>query len=505
MKSGIPTLGLLAWMLTLSACTTPPGDQAPAGAPYDTTWASLTRHPEAEWFHDAKFGIYTHWGVYSVPAYGNEWYPRWMYAKDRPDERHFYAHHLATFGDPTRFGYKDFVPMFTAEKFDAEEWAALFEAAGAKFAGPVAEHHDGFALWDSDLTEWDAADMGPQRDILGELAKALRNRGLKLVTSFHHAQNWWHYEDSYALGSVDTRDTAYAGVGKIYPPPHRVGDRPTTAYLVQWEQKVREVIDKYQPDYMWFDFGWAQPEFEPYKRSLLAYYYNHEPVWGRQLVVTYKHDHLPTGAGILDLERGKIDSLTAFKWITDTSIAYNSWCYTTDLQYNTLNTLVDNLVDRVSKNGSLLLNVAPRSDGSIPQEQKDLLLAMGAWLKANGEAIYGTRPWVTFGEGPTRHASGQFTEQGVEEYTAEDVRFTRKGDTLYAIALARPSDGRVVVKSLADGSTRLPAPITGVSLLGVDAPVSFERSAEGLVITMPAAADPEAPAFAFRIEVDGRL
>jgi alpha-L-fucosidase len=466
---------------------------------YDTTWVSLQQHPEAEWFHDAKFGIYTHWGPYAVPAYGNEWYPRRIYQKDVPSASHFYEHHVETWGEVSEFGYKDFVPMFTAEKFDADEWAGLFAEAGARFAGPVAEHHDGFTMWDSELTEWDAAERGPKRDITGELAKAIRAHGMHLVTSFHHAQNWWHYTESYAFEGVDTKDPEYAGIGKIYPPIHEPDDRPTTAYLEQWEGKVREVIDNYQPDYMWFDFGWRNPEFDPYKRSLLAYYYNREAEWDRELVVTYKDDHLPEGAGILDLERGKIDSLTAFKWITDTSIAYNSWCYVENLEYKTLNTLVDNLIDRVSKNGNLLLNVLPRADGSIPDEQKELLRGMGAWLKVYGDAIYGTRPWKTYGEGPTQHTSGGFSERGIAAYTSEDIRYTTKDGVLYVIPLARPESGTVVAKLLAGGGM-LEQEVASVSLLGSDAEVTWTRDETGLTIEMPAGA-PDELAFAFKVRL----
>jgi len=181
------------WFVVFLVCVScqPTDQQSETQAPssYTPDWESLTTYPEAKWFHDAKFGIYTHWGVYSVPAYGNEWYPRWMYARDLEDD-HFYRHHLENYGDPSEFGYKNFIPAFSAENFDAREWAELFFLAGATFAGPVAEHHDGFAMWDSDLTSWDAMDMGPKTDILLELANAVRARGMKFVTSFHHAQRW---------------------------------------------------------------------------------------------------------------------------------------------------------------------------------------------------------------------------------------------------------------------------------------------------------------------------
>ena len=477
---------LLSAIIILTVSCQPPDQQevAPAPTTYTPDWESLTQYPEAQWLHDAKFGIYTHWGVYSVPAYGNEWYPRWMYARDAEDN-HFYRHHLETYGDPAEFGYKDFIPSFFAENFDAREWAELFLLAGARFAGAVAEHHDGFAMWNSNLTEWDALDKGPHLDILLELANAIRLRGMKFVTSFHHAQRWWHYEESYSLDNPDTKDTAFAGINKLYPPAHEPGTNPPAEYYIFWENKVREVIDKYQPDYLWFDFGWHRPEFDPYKRELLSYYYNKSLEWGKEVVVSYKHDHLPKGAGILDLERGKIDTLTKFKWITDTSIDHKSWCYIDDPEYKSVNTLIDNLVDRVSKNGTLLLNVAPKADGSIPQKQRELLLEMGQWLRANGEAIYNTRPWIRYGEGPTRHESGQFSEHGIDNYTAEDIRFTRRGDDLYAILLDWPEDGKVLIRSLGKGQPVNFRGIRDVSMVGNKGWLEWNRKREGLEVYLP--------------------
>jgi len=284
---------------------------------YEPEWESLIQHPEPEWFKDAKFGIYFHWGVYSVPAFGNEWYPRNMYIEKNPT----FEYHKETWGDQNEFGYKDFIPMFRAEYFDADEWIDLFVKAGARFVGPVAEHHDGFAMWDSKLTDWDACDMGPKRDIAGELAEAARKRGLKFMMSFHHARKWRHFQYAY---NYDAKDPRYAG---LYGPPHHESEEESQAYLENWLGKLIECVDKYEPDYMWFDFGWREKAFEPYKREYLAYYYNKAEEWGKNVVVSYKGDHLPLGAGVLDLERGRLDHLRKDVWITDTSIDKRSWCY----------------------------------------------------------------------------------------------------------------------------------------------------------------------------------
>ncbi len=314
--------------------------------PYEPTWESLQTYEVPEWFKDAKFGIYTHWGVYSVPAWENEWYPRLMYSRnDRRRGSKFYDHHKETWGDVSEFGYKNFIPLFTAEKFDAEQWADLFKRSGAQFAGPVAQHHDGFAMWDSDLTEWDAMDMGPKRDVLGELAKAMRARDMRIVTSFHHAYHWKYYEPSYGIENSDTKDPDYAGINKIYPPVHEPGAPESKEFMDNWLARIVEVIDNYQPDYLWFDFGWQQPGFESYKQEFLAYYYNEAMKLGKEVVVGYKGKHLPEGVAILDLERGQMDTLSSRDWITDTSVGLKSWSYIDAPDYKTINTLVDNLID----------------------------------------------------------------------------------------------------------------------------------------------------------------
>ncbi|UCH64223.1 MAG: alpha-L-fucosidase [Fidelibacterota bacterium] len=455
---------------------------------YEPTWESLRQYPVPEWFQDAKFGIYFHWGIYSVPAFGNEWYPRNMHDKGSEE----YEYHVKNYGDPSEFGYHDFIPMFRAEKFDADEWAELFQKAGAKFAGPVAEHHDGFAMWDSDLTRWDATDMGPERDIVGEIARAIRKRDMKLVTSFHHAFNWKYYELSYE-GDYDTKNAEYAGLyGQSHPP----GAPESEEFLKDWEAKVREVMDKYQPDYLWFDFGWKEPAFEEYKKSLLAYYYNEAEQWGKGVVVTYKGQHLPKGVGVLDLERGRLDTLSRDKWITDTSVDRNSWCYIKDPNYKSVNTLIDNLVDRVSKNGNLLLNIGPRPDGTIPEEQKELLLGIGRWLDVNGEAIYGTRPWSVYGEGPTKMMGGDFGEREDVIYTAKDIRFTAKGDALYVICLDWPGE-QVTIESL---NTIEKSKIMSIKMLGVDRELEWLLTEEGLTITAPGE-KPCENAYAFKITI----
>ena len=457
---------------------------------YEPEWESLIQHPTPEWFKDAKFSIYFHWGVYSVPAFGNEWYPRNMYKKGSD----IFEHHLKTWGPQDKFGYKNFIPLFTADKFNADEWVDLFVNSGAKFVGPVAEHHDGFAMWNSKLTDWDAYDKGPKRDILGEISTTARKRGLKFMTSFHHAFDWKYYEYAY---QYDAKDPRYAG---LYNLPHAPGTPESEDFLEDWLGKLIEVIDNYQPDYIWFDFGWREPTFEPYKREFLAYYYNKAEEWGKNVVVSYKDDHLPVGAGILDLERGRLDSLRQIYWITDTSIDKKSWCYITNPDYKSVNTMVDNQVDRVSKNGNTLMNISPRADGTIPDGQKERLLGIGKWLKVNGEAIYGSRHWYKYGEGPTEFKGGGFIDGKALVYTNKDIRFTTNGNNIYAIVLDWPEE-TLVVESFKEFDS---AKIKAVSLVGVEGNLKWEMTANGLEIQIPKK-KPCDNAYSFKVEYSERL
>ncbi len=454
-----------------------------AKLPYTASWNSLKRIQTPQWLRDGKFGIYTHWGVYAVPAQGPNctWYANAVYTKPDSPQRKY---HEATYGKLEKFGYKEFIPMFTGSKFNAEEWADLFEKSGARFAGPVAEHHDGFSMWDTKYSEWNAAKMGPKRDIVGELSKAIKGHNMKFVTAFHHAENWFYFptwDKRYDCG-----DPRYSG---LYGPVHEKGALPDKAFLDKWKAKIVEVIDKYDPDFIWFDFG-LELVTDSYKKDLLAYYYNRAVQEKKEVVVSYKGHDLPPGAGLLDLELGQEAELTYYEWITDTSIDDGQgWGYVIGLGFKTADNLIDNLVDRVSKNGYLLLNVGPKPDGSIPEEAKVRLLEMGKWLKMNGEAIYGTTAWVTPGEGPTKlERGGGFNEKNDLKYTGQDIRFTVNGNNLYATVLDWPGE-KLVIKSLApQGSTwagLYPSEIASVTMLGDGKELKWEMTKEGLAIEMP--------------------
>jgi len=477
LSAAIALVGLVGALAALS----------PKEQPFKPTWNSLRNVHTPQWLRDGKFGIYTHWGVYAVPAQGPNatWFANKVYWDPTSAERKYWEQ---TWGPLQKFGYKDFIPMFTGEKFDADAWADLFQKAGARFAGPVAEHHDGFSMWDTKYSEWNAAKMGPKRDIVGELARAIKKRGMKFVTAFHHAEQWVYFPTSDA--SLDCGDPRFSG---LYGPIHQRGERPTKAFLDIWAGKVVEVIDKYDPDLIWFDNGLELiPDWT--KMGVLAYFYNKAVERNKEVVVTYKRHDLVPGAGLLDLERGQEADLTYYDWITDTTVDNGrGWGYVKGLGFKTVDNLIDNLVDRVSKNGYLLLNVGPKPDGTIPDEARELLLGMGVWLKTNGEAIYGTTPWVVAGEGPTRLEPGTagFNERNDLSYTSQDIRFTVKDNTLYAIVLDWPGE-KLLIKSLAPrwqswtGWNGLySAEIVSVTMLGDGQELKWENTPAGLLIETP--------------------
>ncbi len=482
-------------------------ENAPPG-PFNADWNSLGAYRVPEWFRDAKFGIFIHWGVFSVPAFDNEWYPRNMYVEGSKA----FQHHLETYGPQAKFGYKDFIPMFKAERFDPGGWVDLFAKAGARYVVPVAEHCDGFAMYDSGVDPWNAAKMGPKRDVVGELAAAVRKRGLHFGASSHRAEHWWWYSGGMRFES-DVRDPKYAllyGPAKPeampgddqtkYPDPSHLEKwlAPDAAFMDDWLARSTEIVDKYHPDFLYFDWWIGQPAFQPYLKEMAAYYYNEAARRKQDVVLTYKMNDFPENAAVLDVERGKLDGIRLLPWQTDTSVSIHSWGYVKNDEYRTAKSLIGELVDVVSKNGNLLLNVGPKSDGTIPGEAREILLQMGAWLKTNGEAIYGSRPWLVYGEGPTKVTSSAL-DTDVQEYTAEDIRYTANHGALYAIALGWPAGGDLRLHSLYRGNPYLPGQVCSVQMLGAEGELKWSIEDDGLHIKLPAAT-PDESAFTFRIE-----
>ena len=452
-------------------------DDVVAAGPFADQWGSLAGYEVPGWYVDGKFGIFIHWGPYSVPAFGNEWYARNMYREGSRE----YHHHRETYGPQDRFGYKDFLPRFTADAYDPDAWAMLFRRSGATFVVPVAEHHDGFAMYDSGLSEWTAAKLGPKRDVIGELAEAVRRQFMVFGVSSHRAEHWWFMNGGMRFDS-DVRDPAYA---QLYGPAQPEELPPNEQFLTEWLVRTCEIVDRYAPELVWFDWWIEQPVFEPYLRRFAAYYYNAAAAGRRGVAINYKHDAFAPGSAVFDIERGQCADIRTPFWQTDTSVSKSSWGYTTNQDYKTVPDLVGDLIDIVSKNGALLLNIGPKADGTIPEPEQQLLLGIGDWLAVNGEAVYGTRPWRVYGEGPTQVPDGSFTDSARVGYTAADVRFTSRGDILYATALAWPDRRELVVRSLGVDSGLLPRQITTVELLGHPDPLAFQRRADGLGVTLP--------------------
>ncbi len=479
-------------------------DAVIAQGPYRDEWQSLQKYRIPSWYEEAKFGIFIHWGVYSVPEFGSEWYSRNMYIQGTKE----FAYHRKTFGEHKDFGYKDLIPLFKAENWVPETWAALFKKSGAQYVVPVAEHHDGFQMYASELSEWHAANMGPKQDVLGKLKASLTKQGLLTGVSSHRIEHW------FFMGHGREFDSDVKGElkrGDFYWPAEKEADhhdlhsepKPTEEFLEDWLTRCCELIDKYQPKILYFDW-WIQHEaVKPYLRKLAAYYYNRAFQWGEEVVINYKHDAFMFGTAVVDIERGQFADTKPFVWQTDTAMALNSWSYSKGNDYRTATELICDLVDIVSKNGRLLLNVGPKADGSIPEEECRILEEIGKWLEVNGEAIYGAKVWRIYGEGPTQIVEGQFADGIKKHFTAEDIRYTVNGDSIYAVVLKPSADGRYLLPALgihdASHKPMFNGIIDSVTQLGAADLPNWQQTVSGLVLE-GAVADTDKPVV-FRIKL----
>lgn len=471
--------------------------------PFQDTWESLCAFEVPKWYRNAKFGIFIHWGVFSVPEF-EEWYPRHMYNRESP----VYKRHLEKYGDLKKHGYKEFIPMFKAEKFDPDEWIEQICESGARYVMPVAEHHDGFQLYDSELSRWNSVQMGPHRDIMGELKEAAEKRGIVFTMSNHRAEHCWFFnyaDDDTDVALEENRD--FYGIQQKcdHDMSHDIYSlSPTKEHCENWLARQCEMVDKYRPSIVYFDWWVHNIGFKPYLKKFAAYYYNRAAEWGMDVAINYKYNAYVDGAAVYDIERGGLQGLRPDFWQTDTSTAWNSWGYSTENEYKPYVELIEDLVDIVSKNGALLLNIGPRADGSISEDDKRILKGIGTWMKVNGEGIYDTTYWKTYGEGQAVTQEGAFGETKRVRYTAEDIRFTYKKGVLYAFVMKAPENRTVFIKSLA-----LTNPKNGngsfdvkhMSILGSEAKVTFVRNYEGAVISFDRDIEMEGP-LCIKIQLD---
>lgn len=512
---------LLLFTMTSLTYAQIPFDYDIADGPFRPTRESMAEHYVCpEWFRDAKFGIYMHWGLNSVSGF-NGHYARFMYHQHDPNKpgsgwsswgAEVYQHHVKNFGHPSRFGYKDFIPLWKAERFDALALARLYKQVGARYIGVMAVHCDNFDCYDSTYQPWNSVRMGPRLDIVGAWKAACDKLGLRFAitshssTGFHeHAFYQGEADSTGPLAGVpyDTVDPRYEGLyGQRGPDRMR---RLLPEFGLSWYRRTKELIDKYDPDLLYFDGALPQGDFG---LNIAAHYYNHNIKTRARLdgVLTVKNRSKPLPGFTVDVEAGGVQGMMPDPWQVDTSIN-PGWFYMgghlATLQEDNdagmsaatasdkgpdqirLNAgqVIDNLVDIVSKNGNMMLNVGLRPDGSLPETFKRELLDIGAWLKANGEAIYETRPHTRFGEGPSELDLSSHYNDHEYSYTAQDIRFTTKGPQLYVILMDWPGNGAdVTVSSLSPKA--LPS-VKSVAMLASGERLRWRQDQQGLHVTLP--------------------
>ena len=500
---------------------------------YQPDWESLKTAPVPEWLKDAKFGIYTHWGVYSVPAYASNVYGQDMYTPDGVSGKfNTRKYHEKTYGSIYEFGYKDFVPMFTAPKFDAAEWVRVMKDSGAKFGGICLVHHDGFCLWDSEYTRWDSMDKGPKRDIFGEIAEEVRKTDMKLLATFHHARTYGHHFSLAEKGKgftaaqrkkLDIYDPQY---DDLYRNPETVSKEE---FATEWHNKIDEVIRKYRPDVIWFDGLSSQINkgvvYEDRLLETIADYYNKGTKYVDHVAICNKLPssrlwNFPLGFGLRCYENGRdMEEDVRGYWLIDRAIGY-PWTWVKDKTYpDDYDYHIRSMVDLVSRGGIFLLSLTPKGDGSIPKREKEIMAGIGRWMRVNSEGIHGTRTWKTIGEGyPASMIRTEFADPKrpgeikaswnyniLDKSKGEAIRFTRKGNTLYVFVIGRPASGRVKIKTLAKGNVEVSGKgIKSVSMLGSDEKIKWQQGAEYLTLNFPKELPCEI-AYGFKVEVNGKL
>jgi alpha-L-fucosidase len=473
--------------------------------PYQPTWESLLEYEAPDWYRDAKFGIWAHWSPQCVPEAG-DWYARNMYMEGSKD----YKYQLEHYGHPSRFGYKELCAQWTLLNWQPEELIQRYKKAGAKIFIALANHHDGFDTWNSRHHPWNAMNLGPRRDVIGTWAAVARKNGLRFGVTVHQARNWWWFQTAHGadasgpLAGVAYDGRLYAADGqgewwqgfdpqRLYGVKHPFAALPDASYVKNFYDRTRDLIDQHDPDLLYFDnslfpLGWGG-------MNLAAYFYNHNlQTRGKmEAVANVKQvpDHLAK-AVVADYERGLTDKIMPYPWQSETCIG--QWHYNRALfeqpgefgGYAHPRDIVHWLIDAVSKNGTFILNIPGRPDGTLDAKELAFLDRFTAWIEANGEAIYATRPWKIYGEGPNAIKAGSFQGHSVAKLGEKDIRFTRnKSNTvIYAMVLGWPEEP-IVIQALGTAAPTNPGKIEQVQLLGIDQKLDWKQEAAGLRVSLP--------------------
>lgn len=472
---------IMVFTMTISAQL---GKLPIADGPYKPTDESLKQYQYPEWFRDAKLGFWAHWGPQAVPRQG-DWYAKRMYQETDPA----YKYHIANYGHPSEFGYKDIIPLWKAEKWDPDKLMELYKKAGAKYFFSMGTHHDNFFLWDSKIHNWNSVKMGPKKDVVALWQQAAKKQGMKFGVSEHLGASYTWFQAAHGSDKTGPKagvpyDGANPAYWDLYHAKAESDDKgwltTNLVFQVEWFQSIKELIDLYHPDMLYSD---SQMPFGDVGRSLVSHYYN-QGINNGTVDVVYTCKQPSEGKWAQDVERGVLDTVSAYPWQTDTSIG--DWYYRTGQKYKTANEVIQMLVDIVSKNGNLLINVVQTPEGDLEPDMLNILEEIGVWTAANGEGIYGSRPWKTYGEKSAEAKAvkqGRFNEN--YKFNSKDIRFTTKDGFLYAYCLGTPSED-IIVKSLGKNSKYSGDQIASVKMLGSDVKIKWSVGETGLVIKKPA-------------------
>jgi alpha-L-fucosidase len=488
--------------------------------PYQPTWDSLLQYDCPEWYQDAKFGIWNHWSPQCVPEAG-DWYARNMYRQGTRQS----LYHLQHYGPPSVFGYKDLCAQWTLLNWDPESLMSLYQRAGAKLYIALANHHDGFDTWNSKHHPWNAQNIGPHRDLLGTWSSLARQRGLRFGVTVHGARNWWWFQTAHDADKsgpqagvpYDGHLTLADGKGqwwegydpqRLYNAKHPEDALPDFSFVKNFYDRTRDLIDQHDPDLLYFDnalfpLGWVG-------MNIGAYFYNHnlQTRGGRmEGIINIKNvpDNLAKSV-VADIERGLTSEIRPYPWQSETCIG--GWHYDRALfehpgeygGYLPPRDVIHWMADAVSKNGIFILNVPGKPDGTIDSKEQLILERVGAWMRINGEAIYSTRPWKVYGEGPHTIKSGSFQGKSIAALGSDDIRFTRNkaGTVVYAICLGWPKNG-FFIRSLGGASAAKPGKIDRVELLGTDEQLSWRQTDDALRVERPVYTPPDDIAVALKV------